>query len=231
MVRRRGRREREWQLIHALETELLDLIGSVYDLIQWPGVVVLMALETVIFIIPSEAVMTLAGWMLIKSKGLGPEWIIFAGLLGGFGSTLGSLLAYYVGVWGGRPFVHRYGRYVFISESDLNAAERFFDRWGVWAVFFGRLVPLVRTFIGVPAGVARMDLRLYTIYTFAGSALWAGLLAGAGYGLGENWQDLRAWMAPADIVVAVVLVLLVAWYVVRHVRKAWQATQPPRPEA
>src|SRR5688500_7593562 len=101
-----------------------------------------MALETVLFFIPSEAVMTLAGWMLVKAKGLGPEWIVLAGLLGGFGSTLGSIFVYYVGLWGGRPLVERYGRYVFITPGDLASAERFFERWGTWAVFFGRMVPL-----------------------------------------------------------------------------------------
>jgi membrane protein DedA with SNARE-associated domain len=227
----RRRADEEWgRLISELETELLDLISSVYDLIQWPGVVVLMALETVIFLIPSEAVMTLAGWMLIKDKGLGGEWIILAGLLGGFGSTLGSIFTYYVGVWGGRPLVRRFGRYIFITESDLDAAERFFARWGTWAVFFGRMVPLVRTFVSIPAGTARMDLRLFTIYTFAGSVIWAALLAAGGYALGENWEDLRGWMGPADIIVAAVLGLLAAWYIVHHVRKAWEA-QPSGPEA
>jgi membrane protein DedA with SNARE-associated domain len=189
-----------------------------------------MALETVIFLIPSEAVMTLAGWMLVKDKGLGPEWIVLAGLLGGFGSTLGSILIYYLGVWGGRPLVERFGRYLFISADDLIGAERFFDRWGTWAVFFGRMVPLVRTFVSFPAGTAGMDFRLFTIYTFAGSSIWAGILAALGYALGENWRQLRDWMGPADIVVAVLLVVFLAWYVIRHVRKAWEV-QPSRPEA
>jgi membrane protein DedA with SNARE-associated domain len=151
--------------------------------------------------------------------------------LGGLGSTLGSIFAYYVGAWGGRPLIERYGRYLLISNADILAAERFFDRYGTWAVFFGRLVPLVRTFVSVPAGVARMDIWAFTIYTFMGSAVWAGILAAAGYQLGENWHDLRDWMAPADIPIAIVLVLLVAWYVVRHVRKAWEAPQPSGPEA
>jgi membrane protein DedA with SNARE-associated domain len=189
-----------------------------------------MALETVIFLIPSEAVMTLAGWMLVKAKGLGPEWIVLAGMLGGLGSTLGSLFVYYLGVWGGRPLVERFGRYLFISRDDIEAAERFFDRWGTWAVFFGRMVPLVRTFVSFPAGTARMDLRLFTIYTYAGSTIWAALLAAFGYALGENWQQLRDWMGPADIVVAILLVILLVWYVVHQVRKSWEV-QPSGPEA
>jgi membrane protein DedA with SNARE-associated domain len=190
-----------------------------------------MALETVIFFIPSEAVMTLAGWMLIKAKGLGAEWIILAGALGGLGSTLGSIPIYYLGAWGGRALVEKYGRYVLISRDDIVAAERFFDRWGLWAVFFGRMVPLVRTFVSLPAGVAHMDFRLFTIFTFAGSAIWAGILAAAGYILGENWEDLRAWMGPADIIVAAILAVFLVWYVVRHIRKAWEAPQPSGPEA
>jgi membrane protein DedA with SNARE-associated domain len=189
-----------------------------------------MALETVIFLIPSEAVMTLAGWMLVKAKGLGPEWIVLAGLLGGFGSTLGSLIIYYAGLWGGRPLVERYGRYIFVSPGDLTAAEHFFYRYGTWAVFFGRMVPLVRTFVSFPAGTVRMDIRLFTLYTFAGSAIWAGMLAAFGYALGENWRQLRDWMGPADIIVAAALVLFLAWYVIRHVRKAWEV-QPSGPEA
>jgi len=189
-----------------------------------------MALETVIFLIPSEAVMTLAGWMLIKAKGLGPEWIVLAGLLGGFGSTLGSIFIYYLGVWGGRAIVERFGRYFFVSVDNIAAAERFFDRWGTWAVFFGRMVPLVRTFVSFPAGTAGMDLRVFTIYTFAGSAIRAAMLAAFGYALGENWQQLRDWMGPADIIVAVLLAVFLVWYVIRHVRKAWEV-QPSGPEA
>jgi membrane protein DedA with SNARE-associated domain len=190
-----------------------------------------MALETVVFLIPSEAVMTLAGWILVKDKGLGVEGIVLAGLLGGLGSTLGSLLFYYIGVLGGRPILARYGRYVFISANEMDTAERFFQRWGTWAVFFGRMVPLVRSFVSIPAGVVRMDLRLFTIYTFAGSSIWAALLALAGYWLGENWEDLRAWMGPADIAVAVVLAVALAYYVYRQVKEAWEAPRTSGPEA
>lgn len=190
-----------------------------------------MALETVIFVIPSEAVMTFAGWLLVKDRGLGAQWLVLAGLLGAAGSTIGSLLFYYVGVLGGRPVLARWGRYLFISEDEVEAAERFFNRWGTWAVFFGRMVPLVRSFISIPAGVARMDLRLFAVYTFAGSFVWALLLAAAGYKLGENWEDIRAWMGPADIVVAAVLILAFVWYVYKQVKQAWEVPKPSGPEA
>jgi membrane protein DedA with SNARE-associated domain len=198
---------------------------------SWPGVVVLMALETVIFLIPSEAVMTFAGWLLIKEKGLGFEWLALAGVLGALGSTLGSLLFYYVGVCGGRPILERYGRYLLIAPSDMDKAERFFERWGTWAVFFGRMVPLVRSFISIPAGVARMDLRVFTIFTFLGSAVWATMLAYLGFKLGENWEDIRTFFGPMDVVVAILLGLLVLWYVVSQITQSWEVRKPSGPEA
>jgi membrane protein DedA with SNARE-associated domain len=197
----------------------------------WPGVVALMALETIVFLIPSEAVMTFAGWLLVKEEGLGPEWIVLAALLGGLGSTIGGWAFYYAGAWGGRPFLERYGRYFFISEGDIAKSERFFDRWGPLAVFFGRMVPLVRSFVSIPAGIAGMDIRAFTLYTFAGSTIWAGLLATAGYMLGENWEDLRAWMGPADIIVALVLALLAAWYIWHQVKESWEGPRTSKPEA
>jgi membrane protein DedA with SNARE-associated domain len=189
-----------------------------------------MALETIIFLIPSEAVMTFAGWLLVKDKGLGWEWVVLAGVLGGLGSTIGSLFFYYVGVLGGRPILARFGRYFFISEDEVESAERFFAKYGVWAVFFGRMVPLVRSFISIPAGVARMDLKLFTIYTFAGSVIWATILAALGYKLGENWEDLRAFLGPADIIIAAILGVAVIWYVYRQIKQSWEVPKPSGPE-
>jgi membrane protein DedA with SNARE-associated domain len=115
----------------------------------------------------------------------------------------------------------RYGRYVLISRHDLDLADRFFDRWGAWAILFSRVLPVVRTFISVPAGVSRMHLGQFTIFTFVGSFPWSLGLAAAGYALGENWEDIRTWMRPADIPIAILLAVLLAWYVVRHVKRAW----------
>jgi membrane protein DedA with SNARE-associated domain len=191
----------------------------------------MMALETVIFLIPSEAVMTFAGWLLVKDKGHGIEWIPLAGILGGIGSTIGSIFFYYVGVWGGRPILARYGRYVFISPDDVDKAEVFFNRWGTWAVFFGRMVPLVRSFISIPAGVARMNLWQFTVYTFAGSVIWATFLAWLGYKLGENWEDIKTFFGPADIVVAALLGAFVVWYIYKQVKQSWEVPKPSGPEA
>lgn len=209
------------ELLGGIEEALLDFIEATYDAIGWPGVAMLMALETVVFPIPSEIVMPLAGWKLIEDEGRAWWWVIFAGLIGGFGSTVGSLGLYYVSLWGGRPLVIRWGKYFLISRDDIEQAERFFDRWGTFAIFFGRMVPLVRSLVTVPAGIVRMPVAQFTVYTFAGSFIWAVGLAYGGYTLGENYEDIRAWMSPVEYPVAAILAALVIWYVYRHVKKVW----------
>lgn len=189
----------------------------------------MMAIESACIPLPSEIIMPLAGWMLVKDRGLGEEWLFLAAFMGALGNTLGSLLAYYVGAWGGRPLVAKYGRYILISHHDLDLADRFFRRWGNLAIFASRLMPVVRTFISLPAGVSRMPVLQFTAYTFAGAFIWSLGLAWAGFTLGENWEDLRDWMRPADIPIIIVVLILVAWYVYRHVKRAWG--EAPEPQA
>lgn len=180
-----------------------------------------MAIESACIPLPSELIMPLAGWMLIEARGHSAWWLILAAFSGGVGNTIGSLIAYYAGARAGRPAVVKYGKYILISHHDLDLADRFFQRWGNWAVFASRLLPIVRTFISLPAGISRMPVVTFTIYTFAGATIWSFFLAWGGYVLGENWEDLRAWMRPADIPIAIILVALVAWYVYRHIKRAW----------
>jgi membrane protein DedA with SNARE-associated domain len=194
--------------------------------LEWPGVVAMMAIESAAIPLPSEIIMPLAGWMLVKDRGLGEAWLLLAAFCGALGNLLGSLLAYYVGAWGGRPLVLRYGRYLLISNHDLDLADRWFERYGNWTVFFSRLLPVVRTFISVPAGVARMPIWQFSIYSFAGSFPWSLGLAWAGFLLGENWEDIRNWMRPADIPIIIVVLLLIGLYVYRHVKRAWATEQP-----
>jgi membrane protein DedA with SNARE-associated domain len=179
------------------------------------------AIETVAIPLPSELTMPLAGWMLVKDRGLGEAWLLLAAFCGALGNLLGSLLIYYVGAWGGRPLVLRYGRYLLISHHDLDLADRWFERYGNWTVFLSRLLPVVRSLISVPAGVARMPIWQFSAYTFAGSFLWSLGLAWAGFLLGENWESIRDWMRAADIPIAVIILLLIGLYVYRHVRRAW----------
>lgn len=203
----------------SIERELLEFISSVYSALQWPGVVLLMAIESACIPLPSELIMPLAGWMLIKEKSLGFAYIMLAGAYGALGNTLGSAVAYGVGMWGGRPFLEKYGKYVLVSRHDLKLASRWFERSGSWSIFASRLLPVVRTFISLPAGIARMHFGKFLVYTFLGSFIWSVGLAYGGYLLGEHWEGVRAILRPFDPLIAAGIVALVVFYVYRHVRR------------
>ena len=185
----------------------------------WTGVVVLMAVESACIPLPSEIIMPLSGWMLIKEQSLPVSYTLIAGIYGALGCTIGSVVAYAVGMWGGRPFLSRYGRYILISHHDLDLADRWFEKSGSWAIFASRLLPVVRTFISLPAGIARMHFVKFVIYTFLGSFIWCAGLAYGGYLLGEHWEQIREVMRPFDPVIGVLIVILVALYVYRHVKQ------------
>jgi membrane protein DedA with SNARE-associated domain len=213
-----------------LEHSVLEFIRQVYETLGWPGVVLMMAIESAAIPLPSELIMPLGGWMLIQAKGLGVAHVLLAGLYGAIGNLLGSWVAYAVAAWGGRPLLERYGRYVFISPHDLDRADRWFAKYGTWAVFFSRLLPVVRTFISVPAGIARMNLLKFSVLTLVGSFPWSLGLAYGGYVLGARWESLRSAMRPFDIPIIVAVVLLVAIYVWRHVRAMRRHAAAPTPD-
>lgn len=202
----------------SLEQYILNFVAATYNLLQWPGVVALMAIESACIPFPSEIIMPLAGWMLIKDKSLPVTYTLMAGVWGGLGNTFGSVIAYYVGMWAGRPLLNKYGRYVLISQHDLDLTDRWFSRSGSWTVFVSRLLPVVRTYISLPAGIARMNIIKFLIYTFIGSFIWSTGLAYGGYLLGEHWEQLRNAMRPFDPVIIAVIVILVALYIYRHVK-------------
>jgi membrane protein DedA with SNARE-associated domain len=203
-----------------LEQALLEFIKSVYSLIQWPGVVALMAIESACIPIPSEVIMPLAGWMLVKEHGLTAIYSLVAGAYGALGCTVGSAIAYIVGIKGGRPFLEKYGKYILISRHDLDLADRWFKRNGDWAIFVTRLLPVVRTFISLPAGIARMHLGKFLAYTFIGSLIWCAALAYGGFLLGEHWEELRTVMRPFDPLIVAVIIVLIGYYIYRHIRRA-----------
>jgi membrane protein DedA with SNARE-associated domain len=131
------------------------------------------------------------------------------------GNTIGSLIAYAIGAWGGRPFLERYGKYLLIRPHEIELAERFFDKYGSATAFFSRLLPIVRTFISFPAGVARMPLGRFVAYSTAGAFLWSIILVYAGTVLGARWVDIRHALQPFDLLIAagvVVLVVLFVWW-------------------
>lgn len=206
-----------------LEQELLYFISRTYSLIQWPGVVALMAIESACIPLPSELIMPFAGWMLIKEKSLSAIYTLVAGAYGALGNTIGSAIAYGVGMWGGRPFLEKYGKYILISRHDLDLADRWFNKRGSWAIFISRLLPVVRTFISLPAGIARMHFVKFLIYTFLGSFLWSVGLAYGGYQLGEHWEQIRTVMRPFDPIIGVLIIALIAFYIYRHLKHVNQA--------
>ncbi|MBI4302153.1 MAG: DedA family protein [Chloroflexi bacterium] len=203
-----------------MEQQILAFIKEVYELLGWPGVAVLMAIESANIPLPSELIMPLAGWMLIKERGLEVSYTLMAGFYGGLGCTIGSVASYWLGAKGGRPLVERYGRYVLLSRHDLALADRWFDRYGDWIVFGSRLLPVVRTFISFPAGVAKMPLRRFCLYTFVGSFLWSWALAYGGYLLGAHWERLREVMRPFDIPIIVGVLFLVGLFIWRRIKVA-----------
>jgi membrane protein DedA with SNARE-associated domain len=204
--------------VTGVEHWFLDVTNSIYGFMQWPGVMFLMAIESACIPFPSELIMPLAGWMLINEPGLSAWFVFVAGLVGAVGNTIGSVVAYYVGTWAGRPFLNKYGKYVLISQHDLDTADLWFTKRGSLAVFIGRLLPLVRTFISLPAGIARMNIWKFLVYTFTGSFIWGTGLAYGGYLLGEHWEELRSTMRPFDPVILAIVVILLGLYIYRHIK-------------
>ncbi len=177
-----------------------------------------MAIESACIPLPSEIVMPLAGWMLIREQQLPAIYVLVAGVYGAIGCTLGSIVAYIVGRRGGRPFLVKYGKYLLISHHDLDMADRWFEKRGSWTAFVSRLLPVVRTFISVPAGIARMNPLKFLIYAFVGSFIWCTGLAYAGYQLGEHWEQIRIVMRPFDPIIIVLVLVLIALYLYWHLK-------------
>ena len=206
------------EIIETIELLFLGIITQVYGAIGWPGVVFLMAVESAAIPFPSELIMPLAGWLLIQAKGGSVWWVLLAGFYGGLGNLLGSWVAYWVSMKGGRPLLLKYGKYVLMSKAEVDKAEAWFNKYGEWAVFIGRLLPVVRSFISIPAGLARMNLWRFSLYTFTGSFIWSLGLAYGGFLLGENWEDLRAVMRPFDIPILLILAAGAIWLLVRRIK-------------
>jgi len=203
----------------AIEHQIVQFLQSLYNAVGWPGVVLAMAIESASIPLPSEVIMPLAGWMLVQARGLPIIYTVWGGFYGALGCTLGSVFTYWIGAVGGRPILERYGKYVLISHHDIALADRWFERWGEATAFFSRLIPIVRTFISLPAGIARMNFTKFVLLTFIGSFIWSWGLTVGGYIWGSRWEELRAIMRPFDIPIAIVLLALVALYIYRHVKR------------
>src|SRR5207237_3046703 len=187
----------------------------------YAGIVVLMGIESACIPLPSEIIMPFSGYLV----SLGRFKLAWVALAGALGCNVGSIVAYYVGALGGRPLVEKYGRYVLVTRHDLELADRWFLRYGDWAVFFARLLPVVRTFIALPAGISRMNFVRFNLYTFLGSLPWCWALAYAGLKLGSRWTVLREYFHRFDTLIGLVILLGGIWFVRNRWKNRLQAAK------
>jgi membrane protein DedA with SNARE-associated domain len=208
-------------LVHLTDT-LTTFITNMYVTLGLAGVVLAMALESCCIPLPSEIVMPLAGVMLVEGKLLAGVnfWLglVLLALAGAIGCLIGSIAAYGIGASGGRPLMLKYGRYVLISQHDADMADRFFQKWGSATAFFSRLLPIVRTYISLPAGITKMPFVKFCIYTFLGSFPWCLLLAYVGTVVGNNLAVLTPIFRSFEVIIIIALVILIALYIWRHIR-------------
>jgi membrane protein DedA with SNARE-associated domain len=194
------------------------IIIAVISTLGYGGVVLLMAIESACIPLPSEIIMPFSGYLV--STGQFNLWLV--GIAGAVGCVLGSIVAYYVGMYGGRPLIEKYGRFVLISHHDLDLADRWFGKYGEAIIFFSRLLPVIRTFIAFPAGIARMRMSRFIIYTFLGSLPWCIGLAYVGQKLGEQWnknETLKNLFHRFDFVIGILIVIAAALWIWRHLRQ------------
>ncbi|MEI7744587.1 MAG: DedA family protein [Chloroflexota bacterium] len=216
-------------MISFIDTIALPFLQSLYGAVGYIGVMLAMGIESAMIPLPSELILPLAGFMvsdptLVEPLTRGPWsfWIVV--IVATLGNTLGSLVAYAIGAWGGRPFLERYGKYLLIRDHEIEAADVFFEKYGSATVFIGRLLPIVRTFISFPAGVTRMPIGKFIAYSTAGALPWSIALAWAGLQLGANWTQIRDMLKPFDMLIAaavVVLFLALLW---------WRLGMPGKPK-
>lgn len=198
---------------------IAGFVIAVISHLQYFGIALLMAIESACIPLPSEVIMPFSGYLVYK--GTLNLWLV--AVAGAAGCVLGSWVAYAVGAWGGRPLVERYGKYILVSHHDLDLADRWFNRHGEITIFIGRLLPVVRTFIAFPAGVSRMPVWRFTLYTFLGSLIWCWVLAWIGEKLGEHWNTLGTYFHRFDTAIGAAFLLFAAWYVWRHARNLRRA--------
>lgn len=176
------------------------------------AIAVLMGIENACIPIPSELILGFAGYLISIGR-LDFAEAVTAGIIGGI---IGSVVTYYIGSFGGRPFVYKYGKYFFMKKSHIDAAQHWFDKYGVKAVFFSRMLPIVRTFISLPAGFAQVDIKKFIIFTFAGSLPWTIFIVYIGKVLGNNWQKMLAIGHDFSLLIAAVIVLVIAYLFFRY---------------
>src|SRR5450759_1304691 len=202
----------EYPVLEFIDKIVIPFLDHLFGAVGYLGVFIAMTIESAMIPLPSELILPFAGFLVSDPSKIEPLvggawsfWIVV--IVATLGNTCGSLIAYAIGAWGGRPFLERYGRYILIRPHDIELADRFFERWGAQTAFFSRLLPILRTFISFPAGVARMPIRTFVLYSTAGAFLWSTALVWAGVQLGKNWEEIRRALQPFDFLIAVAVVV------------------------
>ncbi|WP_099221130.1 DedA family protein [Listeria costaricensis] len=194
-------------MLHSIIQSLQDFVMFLIDTMGSWGIFLAMLIESVCIPLPSEVIMLFGGFM--AESGVLNFWmVIIAGIAG---NLVGSLLAYYIGKKGGRTLVLKFGKYIFLNVKHLDKAELWFNRYGASAVFFGRVLPVIRTFISLPAGIAKMNLPKFIIYTILGCIPWNIFLAWLGYTLGANWGIVEEYTRPISYAILALCVVFVIW--------------------
>ncbi len=201
-------------MLAKLITAVAAWIMSVISTMGYAGIVLLMAIESACIPLPSEIIMPFAGFLVYK----GEMTLFMVALAGAIGCVVGSIPAYYVGMFGGRPLAEKYGKYILLSKKDLDLADHLFEKHGEIIIFIARMLPAVRTFIAFPAGVVRMNMGVFIAYTFIGSFIWCWLLAYAGMKFGENWASLEVYFHQFHYLIFAAGLACVVWYVRRHLK-------------
>lgn len=197
---------------------LSNLAIYLIETLGYWGVFIGMTLESACIPLPSEIIMPFAGY--VVWQGHTTMTLIGITLVGATANLFGSLIAYYVGLKGGRPILEKYGKYILISHTKLELADEWFDKYGHEAVLISRVLPGIRTFISLPAGIAHMDLKKFVLYTFIGSIPWCFALGYIGVLLGPNWDVIKTYFHILDIIVAIGIIAFVAYLI----HKYWNKT-------
>lgn len=199
------------KIIHGIIVIIIETLG-------YGGIVLCMAIESACIPLPSEIIMPYSGYLAYNNP---VKFTLFGiSLAGAVGCLLGSIITYYIGLLGGRPLLEKYGKYILITKHDMETSDRFFAKYGDATIFISRLLPVVRTFISLPAGIAKTNVVKFIIYTLLGSFIWCFILGWIGLKIGENWEDsIAPYFHKFNAVIVIVIVLGVAYYIYRHLRK------------
>lgn len=195
---------------------LSSTIINIIETSGYIGIFIIMALESANIPVPSEIIMPFSGYLVFVGK-FNLWWVVF---WGAFGNLAGSILSYYLGFWGGRPLLEKYGKFLLITKHDLDLADKWFQKYGTLTIFASRVLPVVRTFISFPAGTAKMNIAKFSLYTFGGSFLWSYFLAYVGVIMGENWTNLEGYFKKFDWLIIILVVTGGIWWVWRHVKNS-----------